>query len=528
MKFWTLDEEFGERLRSLPFSDCVMVWDGLEEEGRKDGVFEQVVHDLCLVDLYYLLVRVCGRVDMLPKVGVDGFVDNQFAFERCREVQASPVGNLDLWAREHWKSTIVTFGLTMFRTLRNPENTTGIFSHTRPIAKAFLRQIMREFESNQMLHDAFPDVLWGKDTKQSPKWSEDDGIIVKRKSNPNEATVEAWGLVDGQPTSKHFTDLLYDDIVVQGSVSTPEMIQKTMTGLEQSYNLGVTPHGTTRYAGTRWNFNDAYKTVKDRGAVSVREYPGKIGGVESGESILWDEATHLKKRTAMGPYTYACQILLNPKADALQGFKRAWLKHYTKIDARAMNWYLLFDAASSKKKGADYTAGWAVGLGTDNNYYCVPEVRDRLNLKERGDCLFKLHRKYRPIDVRYERYGLMSDIEHYQSKMENENYRFSITEVAGQTSKVDRIKRLLPLFEAGRIWLPTTYYMTDWQKVPVDLVQSFIEEEYMSFPVGVHDDMLDALARIAEPDLPLVWPMNESEYYEDTIEYQGRSAIGGY
>jgi hypothetical protein len=28
----------------------------------------------------------------------------------------------------------------------------------------------------------------------------------------------------------------------------------------------------------------------------------------------------------------------------------------------------------------------------------------------------------------------------------------------------------------------------------------------MSFPVPVHDDMLDSLARLFEPDLDLIWP----------------------
>jgi len=204
---------------------------------------------------------------------------------------------------------------------------------------------------------------------------------------------------------------------------------------------------------------------------------------------------------------------LNPKADSMQGFKRDWIRKYKRIAPEKLNWYLLFDGASSKKRGSDYTAGWAVGLGSDMNYYCVPVCRDRLNLKERADRVFDAHRKYMPKQVRYEKYGLMSDIEHFQSRMESENYRFTITEVAGVTSKSDRIKRLLPMFEQGRIWLPETCFVTDWQKVPVDLTQAFIEEEYMAFPVGLHDDMLDALARIAEPDLKLVWPKEEKTPY---------------
>ena len=489
------------KLRALPMRACVEFWRDAEAEARKLGEkqYVRLVRSLVLADLFYLLVAVCGRQDMA----------NHFAFARTREVEANPNGYLDLWAREHWKSSIVTFGLTISDILRDPEVTFGFFSHTRPIAKAFLRQIMRELESNKLLHAAFSDVLWGQDVRAAPKWSEDDGIIVKRESNPVEATVEAWGLVDGQPTSKHFKVMLYDDVVVAGSVTTPEMIAKTMVEMERSYNLGTTP-GVKRGAGTRWHFNDAYKTVVDRGTLKAREHPGREGGTEDGKSVWWSEETHAQKRRDMGPYTYAAQILLNPKADAMQGFKREWLKHYKKAPPlERLNWYLLFDAASSKKRGSDYTAGWAVGLGVDGNYYCVPHVRDRLNLKERSERLFELHRTYKPREVRYEKYGLMSDIEHFQSRMEDEHYRFRITEVGGQTSKADRIKRLVPLFEAGRIWLPQSHYSTDWQRVPVDLVHAFIEEEYMAFPVGLHDDMLDALARICEPDLKLVWPKEE-------------------
>lgn len=506
----TLNPDRIAELHALPVEKAIAYWEAMKAEGKRINKLPEVVRMLCLADLYYLLVQVCGRVDLLPCKDKPGFIDNQFAFEMCREVEKSPNGHLDLWSREHNKSSIITFGLTIQDILKDPEVTIGIFSHTRPIAKAFLRQIMRELESNRTLHAAFPDILWGENIKQSPKWSEDDGIIVKRKSNPNEATVEAWGLVDGQPTSKHYRVLLYDDVVVAGSVTTPEMISKTMTEMERSYNLGTTP-GIKRAVGTRWHFNDTYKTVVDRETFIRREHPGRLGGTEDGASVYWSEEVHLKKRKDYGPYTYAAQILLNPKADAMQGFKREWLRKYEKIKPESLNWYLLADAASSKKRGSDYTAMWAVGLGVDGNYYCVPEVRDRLNLKERGDRLFTLHRFYKPKQVRYEKYGLMSDIEHFKSRMENENYRFNITEVGGQTSKVDRIKRLIPLFEAGRIWFPTSKYVTDWQKVPVDLVHSFIEEEYMAFPVGLHDDMLDALSRICEPELSLTWPMEEKK-----------------
>jgi len=488
-------------IRELPLPKLIEFWDAYEAKARSKKNMAFVVRELCQNDLFYLLVRACKRVDLL----------HPWLYERCREVEANPDGFLDLWAREHYKSTLITFGLTIQNILNDPSVTVGIFSHTRPIAKAFLRQIMRELENNTILQGAFPDVLWGSRLKDAPKWSEDEGIILQRKTNPNEATVEAWGVVDGQPTSKHFRVLLYDDVVVRDSVTNPEMMEKTMSQLEMSYNLGSVG-GVRRFVGTRWHFNDAYKTIIDRGSAKLRFHPGRKNAEEDGESVYWPESVHYEKRRDMGPYSYASQILLNPRADALQGFKREWLRYYISISKgqwERMTRYILVDAASSKRRGSDYTAIWVIGLGADGNYYCLDCVRDRLNLTERTDRLFTLHRNWRPREVRYEKYGLMSDIEHIKSRQETENYRFDIKEVGGQVKKEDRIGRLIPLFEQGKVYLPKTLHVTDYQKQTVDLVRSFIEEEFASFPVGLHDDMLDALARIAEPDMKLVWPKEE-------------------
>lgn len=488
-------------LRGLPIEGALQFWDLAEKRGRAEGemAFRRMKRDLIQSDLYYLLVRGCGRVDMV----------HPWVFKRVREVEADPDGYLDLWSREHFKSSTITFGLTIQNILNDPEVTFGIFSHTRPIAKAFLRQIMREFESNKVLHLCFPDVLWGQDTRAAPKWSEDDGIIVRRKSNPNEATIEAWGLVDGQPTSKHFKVLLYDDVVVGASVTTPEMIEKTMMRLEESYNLGQAG-GVRRFVGTRWHFNDCYKTITDRKTVQLRCHPATDDGTETGNPVYWTRDVLVAKRRDMGPYTFATQILLNPRADAMQGFRREWLRHYkTAGDAKNMVKYVLVDSANAKRKESDYTAMWVVGLGRDGNYYVLDMVRDRLNLTERTKRLFDLHAKWAPKEVRYEKYGLMADIDHIKTTQDIDHYHFDIREVGGQTPKDDRIKRLLPLFEQGRIYLPTSFHVTDYQGETRDLVHDFIEDEYAAFPVSGHKDMLDSLSRIAEPDLKLTWPKAE-------------------
>lgn len=448
--------------------------------------------EACRADLFFLMVYAMNRKDM----------DNDWCFARCREVQANPDGYLDLWAREHYKSTIITVGLTIRDILRDPDVTVGIFSHTRPIAKAFLRQIKREFETNALLQDLFPHIRppSGKDGR---KWSEDDGIVVHRAANPKEATVEAWGLVDGQPTSKHFFLLIYDDVVTRESVGTPEQIKKTTEAWELSLNLGA-HGGRRRMIGTRYHHFDTWRAIMDRGAAVPRIYPATEDGTATGRPVFLSPEVLTEKRRDQGPYTFSAQMLQNPTADKAQGFREEWLRWYTPGKLPACNFYLLCDPAGAKKKDSDYTVMWVVGLGEDGNIYIVDGLHDRLNLTERAEALFRLRRKYMPLAVGYEQYGMQADIEHIRDMQEREGYRFAVTPLGGSMPKADRIRRLVPAFQQSRVYLPKFLRHRDLEGKEYDLAGDFVEQEYTPFPVCAHDDMLDCLARIF--DLPARFP----------------------
>ena len=447
-------------------------------------------------------------------------IEHPWLFARCREVQEKPDGHLDLWAREHYKSTIITFAKTIQDILAShgddriheKELTFGIFSHSRPLAKGFLRQIKQEFENNTVLKELFPDVLYADPKRQAPKWSEDEGVSVRRSGNPKEQTVEAWGVVDGQPIGKHFDKLLYDDIVVPASVTTPEMMKKTLEQLQNSYNLGA-EGGSKRFIGTRYHFNDAYRNVLASQTAIPRIYAATADGTPTGEPVLLTKERIAEKRREQGPYIFACQLLLNPQADGTQGFQESWLKYYDRVTHKGLNIYILCDPANEKKKDNDYTVIWVVGLGSDQKVRILEVVRDRLSLPERTEKIMNLHRKYASLcgmraiqEVRYEKYGKDADIQHIEEVQARENYTFEITEVAGKTPKPDRIRRLVPKFEQGEILLPRSRHYTDYTGKVRDLVQDFINEEYKAFPVPVHDDMLDALARLYEPKLQVKFP----------------------
>lgn len=368
---------------------------------------------------------------------------------------------MDLWARGHYKSTIITFALTIQDILNDPDITFGFFSHTKPIARAFLRQIKREFETNEDLKEIYADVLWAEPQKEAPQWSEDQGIIVKRTTNPKEATIEASGLVDGQPTSRHYRRRLYDDVVTLESVSSPPQIQKTTDHWEMSLNLGG-GENIERYIGTRYSLYDTYATMMERKAVVPRIYAATHNGRTDGQPVFltaekWTDLRSKRSRTV------AAQQLQNPLADGGATFRTEWLTPY-EIRPRTLNVYIMGDPSKGKNKGNDSTAIAVIGVSSQGGRYLLDGYCHRMPQSKRWAYLRDLHKKWSRqigvahIAVGWERYGLQTDDEYFREQQQREKYFFGIEELSwtreGNESKENRVERLEPDFRLGRFYLP--------------------------------------------------------------------------
>ena len=182
-------------------------------------------------DRFFLLTTLLGRRDAM----------HPWVFSRCREVEDAPDGHLDLWARFHYKSTVGTFAGIIQEIMRDPEITVCILSCTQDIASAFLLQIQQEFERNERLKSTYPDVLWEEPSREASRWSRAKGIVVKRNTNPKEGTVEAYGLIDGQPTSRHYKLLVFEDVVTQDRAAA--RADETPGSAEAAWDAGDISHG---------------------------------------------------------------------------------------------------------------------------------------------------------------------------------------------------------------------------------------------------------------------------------------------
>lgn len=514
----------GKSLYDLEFGDELFhAWDALTESGSN----LQMVRQLCLWDRYFLLVQIFGRIDAL----------HPWIYARCRETERDPDDHLDLWAREHYKSTVITYAGVIQELLRDPNITIGIFSHTAPIAKSFLKQIRMELQRNEKLKRLFPDILYNNPEGESPSWSLDNGIIVKRSSNPKEATVEAHGLVDGMPTSKHFALRVYDDIVVKESTSTPEQVSKTTEAWELSDNLG-TQNGRKWHVGTRWSYADTYEDILSRGVLKVRLHPATDDGTFIGNPVLWSQEVNDQKKILQGEATYSCQNLQNPLAGQNRFFDSDDLQAY-EVRPDTLNVYILCDPARSNKKESAKTAFVVMGIDYAANKYVLDGFNHKMDLKERWERMAQLYVRWRSAPgvqrcyVGYEAFGAQADLDYFleQQRMGN-NPKFPIEELKwpreGGGSKEDRVQRLGPDLRSHKLFLPFSTQDGSLTKAQRNMLDSGyqhrisrpikrkdennniydlgeeLKTQFKYFPFGKYKDVIDAMSRIydMEPKTP--------------------------
>jgi len=441
-------------------------------------------------DLFFLIYFILGIRE----------INHPWLVERVYEVDDCCNRTLDLWAREHYKSTIITYAKSIQEVIRSPETSIGIFSHTKDIARDHLRRIKHTLENNKLLVATYPDIFWDDPQNQAPKWSERDGLIVKRKGNYLEATFEAHGVTDGMPTGKHFSILNYDDLVVRDSVSTPEQIKKTKDCFALSTNLGQR-NGKIRAIGTRYHFNDLYQDMIDSGTWIVRI---RVAEDEHGNTFFMTRKELDDRYADNGPYNYSAQYLQNPVADELQEFKGEWVQYYQKLPS-PLNKYLLVDPANSKKRDSDYTVMVVIGIDRLGNYYLIDMIRARLALHERWSSLCQMIRKHPDvIRVGYEEYGIQADIQYMRQMQQEDGVYFNITPLKGRLAKVDRIRKLIPLFSNQKFFLPLNPIIDG----NTNLIHVFLTQEYSLFPFSRHDDMLDAIARIRDDAMNVQRPID--------------------
>lgn len=523
-------------MKFTPRPDCIYKFDYVKlftdiANGRLPE--KETFRALVLNDLWFILYFVL-------KIEV---AHHPFVVQACQDVENGPPSkSLDLWAREHFKSTILTGAEVVQKILRDPEITIGIFSHTRPLAKTFLRSVKLLFEGSDFLKQLFPEILYENPHTQAPKWSEDDGLIVKRKGFPRESTLEAWGLLDGMPTGKHYAHRIYDDVETADVVENPDTVKKLIDRFDISQNLG-TRHGTERVIGTTYSHNGLLTYIRDKKNIHgkliyrTRIKAATHDGTPNGTPVLLSQERIDELKA--NEYVFNCQQLLNPTPI---GVRRLAGEQLLDIDPHfipgGLFKFMLIDPAGDSKDGkGDAWSIMVVGvepkvddIGASRVFVldaAITPMRDTEAIEE----IVRMYiRNGTIMQVGVEKVGMTTTEIHVANALAAQgrhisllNKSLALLKPAGR-NKVRKIESALawPLFN-GKLYISTD--------VP-GVYRDRLRNEMDKFPFW-HDDGIDTLAYLYDMirDFKFYMYMDEdSEEKEDLARVlpMNRNSITGY
>lgn len=245
---------------------------------------------------------------------------------------------------------------------------------------------------------------------------------------------------------------------------------------------------------TRWHMDDLagrilssedasrWKVVR-LPAIAEEDEPYRKAG-----EALWPEKYSLEElertKGIVGVRDWAALYQQTPILSENQEFKEGMFKYRTETEIRKLKTreFLTIDTAISKATSSDYTAFCDNSVDQENNWN-LDAWRVRVGPKDLIDTLFTLYarRKYEKIGIEKGIY-LLALKPFLDDEMRKRNVFLPIVELDHkQIAKETRIRGLLPRYESGSI-----YHLEGGCK---DL-----EAEALAFPMGAHDDTIDALA----------------------------------
>lgn len=480
----------------------------------------ETYQELCLKDLWFL---VYFALRVTPG-------NHPFVVNCCREVQHGPASHtLDIWARDHFKSTIITKAETIQSILKNPEERICIFSYARGIAAAFLRSIKIILEESIFLQKLFPHILYENPIREAPKWSEYDGLIVKRKGFFTESTIEAAGLIEGMPTSRHYTRRVYDDIITADLVENPDVNDKVIDKFEVSQNLG-TDEGIHRVIGTFYHHNDVLTYIVSKKNADgtphyhYRKKPATIDGEPNGMPVLLSQ--HRLDELKLNPRTFACQQLLDPTPKAEQKLNPEYLKIIKPIDLprRLYRMMVIDPAGFNEAKRNDCWAMLVIGVNPVqgefglSDVYLLDMIIEKMDSSTSQERIVHMYTTNgRILKVGVEKVGMGTMEIHVANALKEaghmvslENGSLEILKSAGRNKQDRIINALQKPLNAGKLHILET--------IPFAYRQRLIYE-MQKFPYW-HDDGLDAFSYFFDMIKDYRFPR-----YNDAIKYDEQGNV---
>ena len=390
----------------------------------------------------------------------------------------------------HGKSLLASQLLPAAYLLAHPDRYVGISSYSAELAEGFSRKARDYFK--------------------------DGGGLL----NPSSQAVNAWGTdtgggiwaagLGGAVTGRSGHLLIIDDPVKnREDAESPRMMEKLNDWYTSTLYTRLEPHvGAIVVIQTRWSENDMIGqlldnemnvsedgrenwTIVDLPALYEDEgdrppLPSHCPSVvdwreEVGESLCpqrYDEKALRRIREAVGSRDFASLYQQRPAPEGGNLFDPGWWQYYDHdtIMPEFQRIILSVDCTFTNTKNSDYVVGAVVGQA-GNSFYVLDLAREKLDVVGTMIMIARMYKKHAlsgtVIELAASGYAV---------------YQMMQKKVPGligfkpEKSKEARASGIVPLVEAGNVYLPAGAYWLD----------AFINE-FSLFPASKNDDIVDSL-----------------------------------
>lgn len=289
---------------------------------------------------------------------------NALHLQMCSDLEKEHLKDVYEMPRDHFKSTICTEGLPMWKALpfgdsdeaafrslsygdefirwmrktHNPDTRLLLVSENITNAAKLGQRIRWHYESNALYRALFPQTL--PDT--SCIWT-NFSLHVKRPNTTTgghgEGTFDFIG-VGGALQSRHYPGgIIEDDLVGRKAIESPVIMDSTID--YHKLLLGAfededpNHEGDELVVGNRWGFHDLNSHIREHESWFRFTTHSALGGCcdlhPAGEPIFPEEFSFEKLqriRARQGGYMFSCQYLNDPVSPEDADFREEWLVYY--------------------------------------------------------------------------------------------------------------------------------------------------------------------------------------------------------
>lgn len=464
------------------------------QDGKLQRMSRDQLQDLatqCSNDLYLFARYVMRYKDMTPSC--HGLVSNWY--DTCPKQF-----KLILMPRDHFKTTLLTISNTLRRVTRFPNQAQLIVNETGLNASRFLRTIKDHAERNPIFRTLYSTLI-PRDMKKV-RWNYEELEFVRDIHRP-EPTITALGMT-GTAVSQHYNHITYDDPISEEAVKSELVMKDAIERTKGATALLTKPStDTIDWIGTRWALHDIYSWL-------IATYGDALGMlqlpvVDEDGKMLFPELitpeTLALKRKVMGAYKFSCLMLNNPRNADVQDLNIHDLRYwewaqgssdtvclYNSEGKEIDRWHLdqldittTVDLAPSESLNSDRNAVVTVGASPRGQAIVLEAWGARCKAYEVVQKLFDTQERFHPRLFGIENVAYQAAFKHFvEQKMLDEGRYLRVVPVKPPGGKKSHVRGIQPLMAVGRLY--------------VNAQQHILINEMSEYPLGEHDDVVDALA----------------------------------